>query len=129
MPQDSTFLRSIRVRYLSGLLILALAAGGLIAMLNRANSYRHEVDTLGARLVSFSRDLNNASSFAETAAGGWRPDTRDELAAAGRGHAERLLGGIASGEGLGGLAGSARWRPFRALNRRPQPRSPPSSRA
>ena len=94
MPQDSTFLRSIRVRYLSGLLILALAAGGLIAMLNRANSYRHEVDTLGALLVSFSRDLNNASSFAETAAGGWRSDTREELAAAGRGHAERLLGGI-----------------------------------
>ena len=94
MPEYSSFIRSIRIRYLSGLLILALAVGGVIATLNRTNSYRHEVDTLGAHLVAFSSDLNNASSFAETAAGAWRPDTRDELAAAAHGHAERLLRGI-----------------------------------
>ncbi len=94
MPEYSSFIRSIRIRYLSGLLILALAVGGVIATLNHTSSYRHEVDALGADLVAFAGDLNNASSFAETAATAWRPDTRDELAAAAHGHAERLQHGM-----------------------------------
>ncbi len=94
MPEYSSFIRSIRIRYLSGLLILALAVGSVVVTLNHNNSYRHEVDTLGAHLVAFSSDLNNASSFAETAAGAWRPDTRGELATAGQGHAKRLLQAI-----------------------------------
>ncbi|CAM5482222.1 signal transduction histidine kinase/DNA-binding response OmpR family regulator [Aquamicrobium terrae] len=94
MPEYSSFIRSIRIRYLSGLLILALAVGSVVVTLNHNNSYRHEIDTLGAHLVAFSSDLNNASSFAETAAGAWRPDTRGELATAGQGHAKRLLQAI-----------------------------------
>jgi signal transduction histidine kinase/CheY-like chemotaxis protein len=89
-----SFFRSIRIRYLSGLLILALSVGGVIATLNYANSYRHQVDTLSAQFVAFSRDLNNAASFAETAVAAWRPDTRDELATAAYGHAQKLTQGM-----------------------------------
>lgn len=89
-----SFFRSIRIRYLSGLLILALSVGGVIATLNYANSYRHQVDTLSAQFVAFSRDLNNAASFAETAVTAWRPDTRDELATAAYGHAQKLTQGM-----------------------------------
>jgi signal transduction histidine kinase/DNA-binding response OmpR family regulator len=94
MPEYMSFFRSIRIRYLSGLLILALSVGGVIATLNYANSYRHQVDTLSAQFVAFSRDLNNAASFAETAVGAWRPDTRDELATAAYGHAQKLTQGM-----------------------------------
>ncbi len=94
MPEYMSFFRSIRIRYLSGLLILALSVGGVIATLNHANSYRHQVDTLSAHFVAFSRDLNNAASFAETAVAAWRPDTRDELATAAYGHAQKLTQGM-----------------------------------
>ncbi|KQZ29587.1 two-component system sensor histidine kinase/response regulator [Mesorhizobium sp. Root552] len=94
MPEYMSFFRSIRIRYLSGLLILALSVGGVIATLNYANSYRHQVDTLSAQFVAFSRDLNNAASFAETAVTAWRPDTRDELATAAYGHAQKLTQGM-----------------------------------
>ena len=94
MPEYMSFFRSIRIRYLSGLLILALSVGGVIATLNYANSYRHQVDTLSAHFVSFSRDLNNAASFAETAVSAWRPDTRDQLATAAYGHAQKLTQGM-----------------------------------
>jgi len=39
-----SFIRSIRVRYLSGLLILAVTCGGILLAMNRANSFRHDVD-------------------------------------------------------------------------------------
>lgn len=96
MPEYISFFRSIRIRYLSGLLILALSVGGVIATLNHANSYRHQVDRLSAHFVAFSRDLNNAASFAETAVSAWRPDTRNELANAAFGHAQKLTEGIES---------------------------------
>ena len=91
MPEYMSFFRSIRIRYLSGLLILALSVGGVIAMLNHANSYRHHVDTLSAHFVAFSRDLNNAASFAETAVSAWRPDTRAAHANAAAGPAPKLV--------------------------------------
>ena len=62
--------------------------------LNRVNSFRHDVDALGSNLVVFTRDLRNASSFAETASTAWRTETRDGLAAAARGHSQRLTGEI-----------------------------------
>ncbi len=94
MPEHVSFFRSIRIRYLSGLLILALSVAGVIAALNHANSYRHQVDLLSDHFVAFSRDLNNAASFAETAATAWRPDTQGELAIAASGHARKLAQGI-----------------------------------
>ena len=46
-PASSSFIRSIRIRYLSGLLIFAVACGAIIFAMNRANSFRHEVDSVG----------------------------------------------------------------------------------
>ena len=50
MPEYSSFIRSIRIRYFSGLLVFALASAAVMFALNRVNSYRHEVDALS---VSF----------------------------------------------------------------------------
>jgi len=94
MPEYSSFLRSIRIRYISGLLIFALASAAVMFALNRVNTYRHEVDALSGNFVIFARDLRNATNFAETTGTAWRAETRDALTAAARGHAERLTGEI-----------------------------------
>ncbi len=94
MPEYSSFIRSIRVRYLSGLFILTLSVAIGIALLNRASSYRHEVDLLGAHMMKFAGDLNDASNFAISTDGAWRPDKRDELAKTAANHAARLLDDI-----------------------------------
>ena len=90
VSDQSSFIRSIRTRYLSGLVILALACGAVIFTLNHINGFRHEVDDLGTGIASLTRDLHNAAAFAEAAPSAWRPETRDDLTAAARGHAERL---------------------------------------
>ena len=36
------------IRYLSGILIFALASGGIMFALTNANSYRHSLDLLGS---------------------------------------------------------------------------------
>ncbi|MER9688259.1 response regulator [Mesorhizobium sp. M0139] len=94
MPEYSFFIRSIRIRYISGLLIFALASTAVMFALNRVNSFRHDIDALSSNLVVFTRDLRNASSFAETASTTWRTETRDGLAAAARGHSQRLTSEI-----------------------------------
>ncbi|MFK0691943.1 response regulator [Mesorhizobium sp. IMUNJ 23033] len=96
MPEYSSFIRSIRVRYLSGLLIFALASAAVMFALNRVNSFRHDVDALSSNFVIFGRDLRNATNFAETTGTAWRAETRDGLVASARGHSERLAGEIAT---------------------------------
>lgn len=96
MPEYSSFIRSIRIRYLSGLLILAVAVSGTIFALNRAGSYRAEIDALSGHIVTFARDLNNATGFAETAVSTWSPSTRLELAKSAKDHAQRLKAGMES---------------------------------
>ncbi|MDX8460981.1 response regulator [Mesorhizobium humile] len=94
MPEYSSFIRSIRIRYISGLLVFALASAAVMFALNRVNSYRHEVDALSGNFVIFARDLRNATNFAETTGTAWRSETRDALATAARGHSERLMAEI-----------------------------------
>ncbi|TPN78585.1 response regulator [Mesorhizobium sp. CU3] len=94
MPEYSSFLRSIRIRYISGLLIFALASAAVMFALNRVNSFRHEVDELSGNFVALARDLRNATNFAETTGTAWRSETREALTTAARGHSERLTGEI-----------------------------------
>ena len=94
MPEYSSFIRSIRIRYISGLLILALSVGAGIVLLNQASTYRHQVDLLGGHMVKFASDLSDAANFAISTDGAWRPDKRDELARTAKEHAERLLGDV-----------------------------------
>jgi len=91
MPEYSSFIRSVRIRYISGLLVLALSVAGGIVLLNQASSYRHQVDLLGGHMMKFAGDLNDASNFAISTDGAWRPDKRDELARTAKEHATRLL--------------------------------------
>lgn len=94
MSKYPSFIRSIRIRYISGLLVIAAAAGAIMLMLSRMNAFEHELDQLGTSTVSLMRDLRNATSFAEQTAASWRAESRAELAGAARGHAERLDAGI-----------------------------------
>lgn len=94
MPEYSSFIRSIRIRYISGLLIFALASAGIVIALDRVNSFRRDIDALSSNLVIFTRDLRNATSFAETTGTAWRAETRDALTTSARGHSERLTGEI-----------------------------------
>ncbi|RUU07401.1 hybrid sensor histidine kinase/response regulator, partial [Mesorhizobium sp. M7A.T.Ca.TU.009.01.3.2] len=94
MPEYSSFIRSVRIRYISGLLIFALASAGIVIALDRVNSFRRDIDALSSNLVIFTRDLRNATSFAETTGTAWRAETRDALTTSARGHSERLTGEI-----------------------------------
>ncbi|RUY23842.1 response regulator, partial [Mesorhizobium sp. M7A.F.Ca.US.001.04.2.1] len=47
-----------------------------------------------SNLVIFTRDLRNATNFAETTGTAWRAETRDALTTSARGHSERLTGEI-----------------------------------
>ncbi len=94
MTKYHFFIRSIRVRYISGLLIVAAAAGAILYTLTRMNAFEQDLDRLGNSVVSFSRDLRNASSFAEQTVSSWRAESRAELSSAARDHAERLDTGI-----------------------------------
>ena len=79
MPNYILFIRAIRVRYLSGILIFALASGVVIFALTQANSYRRSVDAFGSDLVRLVRDLKAATSFAEQTTRVWSSATRDDL--------------------------------------------------
>ena len=94
LPDYSSFIRSIRIRYLSGLLAFALTSGAIMYALNGVNAFRHDIDEISERMVSLARDLRNATNFAETTTTAWRAETRDALRSAARGHAERLNSSI-----------------------------------
>jgi signal transduction histidine kinase/DNA-binding response OmpR family regulator len=90
MPGYSAFIRSIRIRYLSGLLVFALASAIAMLALDHYNTLRHDVDGLGSGLVELTHDLQNAANFTETSQKAWRPETHDELAKAAGKHAQKL---------------------------------------
>lgn len=94
MPDYSSFIRSIRVRYLSGLLVFALAVGITLYAISSMNAFRNEIDRIGGDLASLARDLHNATAFAETTTSAWRENTRVELGNAASGHATRLTAQI-----------------------------------
>ena len=90
VSDQPSFIRSIRVRYLSGLLIFAIACAAIIFAMNRVNTFRHEVDRLGTEIAELTRDFGKATAFAEQATANWRTETRAQLATAASGHIERL---------------------------------------
>ena len=94
MPEYSTFIRSVRIRYLSGLLIFALASGAVMLALNKISSFRRDVDSLSSNLVELTKDLRNATDFAEKASGNWRAGTRGELATVAGDYVSRIQGKI-----------------------------------
>ena len=102
MPDYSRFIRSIRVRYLSGLLLLALAAAAILYTLNSVSSFRNKIDRIGIDLATLSGDVRNATTFSEATVAAWREETRDDLTMAAASHAEKLEWRI--GELAGALA-------------------------
>ncbi len=98
MSKSSPFIRSVRIRYVSGLLVIALAAGAIMFTLNRMASYEQETERLGTDIVGLTKELRNASNFAEQTSNSWRVESRRELAGAAQGHAERLNTAIAAVE-------------------------------
>nr|MDQ2705686.1 response regulator [Pseudomonadota bacterium] len=75
---------------LSGLFILAVACGAILFAMNRANSFRHEIDGVASEFAALARDLRKADAFAGQAMSNWHMGARAELAGAALGHVERL---------------------------------------
>ena len=94
MPEYSSFIRSVRIRYLSGLTVLALSVIGLIAALNHINTYRNRVDMLSTLIASFGTSLDNAANFAENAASAWHVTAKEEFTGSAGLHARKLMQGI-----------------------------------
>ncbi len=90
----SSFIRSIRLRYLSGLLIFAVSCIAVIATMNQFHAYRHEVDHASAEITGLARDIGRATAFATQAASNWNAKTQAQLARSAAGHADRLKGSI-----------------------------------
>ncbi len=90
MQSYSPFLRSIRYRYLTALVVFAVSSGCLLFVLNRMNGLRHDIDNLSTSIAQLSGELDSATRFAEKAIDNWRPGTRDALVTSAWGHAERL---------------------------------------
>ena len=90
VPQYLSFIRSIRIRYLSGLMMIAVAAAAIMFAMSNVNTYRRQLDAAAADTIVLLRDLRNATSFAEQTTTAWREETREELTAAARGHADRI---------------------------------------
>ncbi len=90
MTDYSTFIRSIRLRYLSGLLIVALAAGAVFALLNEIGGRRQAVDTILLQIDRLSVNLRDASNFVASTVRLWhQADTLDNGTAA-LGHAAHI---------------------------------------
>jgi len=87
-------MRSIRVRYISGLLVIALAGAAIIYVLNAKNTYTRQVDRVGTDIVVLVRDIKNAANFAEQTSNSWRSEAREQLKSAAWGHLEKLNMGI-----------------------------------
>ncbi len=64
MSKYTSFIRSVRIRYLSGLLIIAAASGATMITLNRMNAYQHEVDALGGSIVDRPRGRTTPAGLA-----------------------------------------------------------------
>jgi signal transduction histidine kinase/DNA-binding response OmpR family regulator len=94
LSRYSSFMRSIRVRYISGLLVIALAGGAIIYVLNAKNAYSRQVDQVGTEIVVLVRDIKNAANFAEQTSNSWRAEAREQLKSAAWGHLEKLNTGI-----------------------------------
>jgi len=90
LPSYASIIRSIRIRYLSGLVLIAVSAAFVIFLLGNLNDLRRQIDQAGTRLTALMRDLNAAAAYAEGATGSWREGTRHELGSAASGHAERI---------------------------------------
>ncbi|QPC88511.1 response regulator [Mesorhizobium sp. NBSH29] len=95
MPEYSSFIRSIRVRYLSGLLLIAVVATAILFAMTKLNSYRNQLDAGSEASMTLLQHLRQAASFAEHTSSAWRAETRAELNAAAREHAMRITADIA----------------------------------
>ena len=96
---QTSFIRSIRLRYLSGLVILTVTFGVIILAMNSANSFRHEIDSVAVDFAGLTQDLRRAEAFAGHAIANWQVNRREQLAGAARGHVDRLSAAIAELEG------------------------------
>jgi signal transduction histidine kinase/DNA-binding response OmpR family regulator len=96
VPAYATFIRSIRIRYLSGLLIFAVATTFVLFMLNQNAALRRAIDGFAAHLSHLLVDERNALNFAGYSTSAWATGDRAQLQRAAKAHAKRLRADIAS---------------------------------
>lgn len=90
LSDHSTFIASVRRRYLTGLLIFAVTCCAIIFAMHRTNAFRHEIDGLRQDIAELRTGVSKAASFAEQTARHWNGGAAGEFAAAASSHSERL---------------------------------------
>ena len=83
-------MRSVRARYVSGLIIIAIAGAAIVFALNAKNSYGRNIDRIGTDIVVLVRDLKAAANFAEQTLGNWSAASQKQTASLAWGHLEKI---------------------------------------
>ncbi|MGE3306936.1 MAG: response regulator [Rhizobiaceae bacterium] len=94
MSKFSSFIKSVRLRYVSGLVAIALASGAVMFQLNAMTGVRRAVDDFNSHLIGLTRDLRVAANFAEHTTASWKEENKAELASSAWAHIERITVGI-----------------------------------
>ena len=90
LSDRSTFIDSVRLRYLSGLAIFAVTCGAIIFAMHHINAFRHQIDDVRAEIVDLRSGLGKATAFAEQTARNWSTEDGGQFAAAAANHVARL---------------------------------------
>jgi signal transduction histidine kinase/CheY-like chemotaxis protein len=90
LSDRSTFIDSVRLRYLSGLAIFAVTCGAIIFAMHHINAFRHQIDDVRAEIVDLRSGLAKATAFAEQVTRNWSDENGGQFARAAANHASRL---------------------------------------
>ena len=96
MPAYASFIRSIRTRYLSGLLIFMIAATAVLFVLNQNASMRRATDAFATHLDDLLTDERNALNFVGHSISSWATADHARLKESAKADAGRLRKEIAS---------------------------------
>ena len=96
MPAYASFIRSIRIRYLSGLLVFMVAATAVLLLLDQNASLRRTTDAFATHLDNLITDERNALNFVGQSVSSWATADHAKLKGTAKAHAEHLHKDIAS---------------------------------
>jgi signal transduction histidine kinase/CheY-like chemotaxis protein len=96
VPAYASFIRSIRVRYLSGLLVFMIAAAAVLFLLDQNASLRRATDAFATHLDNLLTDERDALNFVGRSVSSWATSDHAKLKEAAKTHAAHLQKDIAS---------------------------------
>ncbi|MCO6051285.1 response regulator [Mesorhizobium sp. RP14(2022)] len=89
--EAQTVIRTIRGYVLAGLVLIALAAGGLLWHVASIDQARRDLEEVGLQLSTLSDHLRNVSIYADQADQSWTVENRGDFVAAANSHETAIL--------------------------------------